>query len=248
MEPDFYEQIYRLQKSHWWYRSREVFLDALLQGVERGGIILDAGCGPGSMLHYFGKYGEVVGLDSYLPALQMSRSHFSGELVQGECVSLPFPDNSFTMVAACEVLYHRNIYNVSDTVKEFARVLLPGGRLLLVDSAYSACFSAHDLTAHGVRRFTKGELTKALEDAGLEVVRATYAYALVLPLVWLIRRFKSIFRVKDKPGGELHETGPSVNSLVVRWFAIEAAVAGRWGLPFGLSVQVVGRKLLRDEG
>ncbi len=248
MEPTLYERIYRLQKTHWWYKSRERFLDVLLSGLPRNGVVLDAGCGPGSMLHYFGRYGEVIGLDRYLPALQMCRSHFFGPLLQGECGSLPFADNSFTMVAACEVLYHRNIADVDATVREFARVLRPGGALLLVDSAYAGCSSTHDETAHGARRFTRGELVAAMQAAGLEVVRATYAYALLLPLVWLLRRYKSLFAVREEPGEELHEAWGPLNSLAVRWFTLEAVLAGRCGLPFGLSVQILGKKRLEGAG
>jgi ubiquinone/menaquinone biosynthesis C-methylase UbiE len=242
LEPNFYDRIFLLQKSHWWYKSRERFLNALLRDLPGGGAVLDAGCGPGSMLHYFGRYGEVVGLDSYQPALQMCRSHFHGPLIQGECGRLPFADNSFTLVAACEVLYHRNILDVAATVQEFARVLQPGGALLLVDSAYAGCYSAHDVTAHGARRFTRAELASVMRSAGLEVVRATYAYALLLPPVWLLRRLKSLLGVTDKPGGELRETWSWLNSLVVLWFTFEAALAIRWGLAFGLSIQVLGRK------
>jgi len=242
MEPTLYERIFSLQDRHWWYKSRERFLDVLLRKLPKSGLVLDAGCGPGSMLHYFGNYGEVVGVDSYSLALAMARSHFSGPLVLGECGSLPFADNSFTMVAACEVLYHRNIVDVAATVREFARVLRPGGALLLVDSAYASCYAAHDVTAHGARRFTREELFAVMHSAGLEVVHSTYAYALLLPLVWLLRRFKHMFGKSEEPGGELHGTWGPLNSLVIRWFAVEAVVAGRWGLPFGLSIQVVGRK------
>jgi ubiquinone/menaquinone biosynthesis C-methylase UbiE len=242
VDPSLYERIFRLQKTHWWYRSRERFLDVLLRKLPKGGLVLDAGCGPGSMLHYFGGYGEVVGVDRYAPALAMARSHFSGPLLQGECGVLPFADGSFTLVASCEVLYHRNVPDVGEVVREFARVLQPGGSLLLVDSAYSDCYSSHDVTAHGARRFTRGELVSSMEAAGLEVVRSTYAYALLLPLVWLLRRFKSLFGIGEEPGGELHGTWGPLNSLVICWFTLEAALAGRWGLPFGLSVQVLGRK------
>jgi SAM-dependent methyltransferase len=248
LEPTLYEQVYRLQKNHWWYKSRQRFLDVLLRGVARNGIVLDAGCGPGSMLHYFGSYGQVVGLDRHMPALQMCRSHFSGPLLQGECGSLPFADNSFTLVAACEVLYHRGIIDVAATVGEFARVLKPGGALLLVDSAYAGCYSAHDVTAHGARRFTREELSEIMQSAGLEIVHATYAYALLLPLVWLLRHCKSLFGIKGGPGGELHETWGPLNSMVIGWFTLEAALAGRTGLPFGLSVQILGTKPLETAG
>jgi len=248
-----YERVFRLQSGHWWYLSRMRFLDVLLRHVPRHGRVLDVGCGPGSMLHYLGKYGEVSGVDSYLPALAMAKKHFSGQLLEGDCCQLPFPEGQFSLLAACEVLYHRNITDVQQAVRECARVLEPGGHLLVVDSAYAACFSAHDRGAHGARRFNRDELVAVFQSAGLEIVHATYAYSLLLPLVWLVRRWKAYWKIEEQPGAEIHETWGPLNALIVAWFGLEAQIAGRWGLPFGLSVQILGKKpmsqrMLRDEG
>ena len=242
-----YERVFRLQGVHWWYFSRMRFLDVLLRGIPKHGRVLDVGCGPGSMLHYLEKYGEVVGVDSHPPALEMARTHFSGQLLEGDCCLLPFSEAQFSLVAACEVLYHRNIADVRQAVRECARVLEPGGHLVVVDSAYSACYSAHDRAAHGARRFNRDMLAEAFQEAGLEVVHATYAYSLLLPVVWLVRRWKELCRVEECSGEELRETWGPLNSVMIVWFALEAQVAGRWGLPFGLSVQILGKKPMRDE-
>lgn len=242
MEPAMYERVFRLQSAHWWYFSRMCFLDVLLRNLPKSGRVLDAGCGPGSMLHYLGKYGEVVGLDGYLPALDMAKTHFFGHLLEGDCCHLPFPEAQFSLVAVCEVLYHRNIADVRQALSECARVLKPGGHLVVVDSAYSACFSAHDRAAHGARRFDRAMLEKSFQEAGLEVVHATYAYSLLLPVVWLVRRWKEFRKVEEQPGEELRDTWGPLNSLMIGWFTLEAQLAGRWGLPFGLSVQILGRK------
>jgi ubiquinone/menaquinone biosynthesis C-methylase UbiE len=222
------------------------FLDVLLRHIPKQGRILDVGCGPGAMLHYLEKYGKVVGVDSYLPALEMAKTHFSGELLEGDCCNLPFPDEHFTLVAACEVLYHRNITDVRRAVCECARVLEPGGHLVVVDSAYAACFSAHDRAAHGARRFNMDTLVEVFQTAGLEVVHTTYAYSMLLPVVWLVRCWKKLRMVEEQPGEELCETWWPFNSLMIGWFTLEAQVAGRWGLPFGLSVQLLGRKPVKE--
>lgn len=237
-----YERIFSLQSSHWWHLSRMRFLDVLLRDLPKCGRVLDAGCGPGSMLGYLGKYGEVVGVDSYLPALQMASTHFSGKLLEGDLSNLPFAQDEFTLVAVCEVLYHRNIADVRQAVTECVRVLKPGGYLVVVDSAYSACFSAHDRAAHGARRFDKDTVVELFKDAGLEVVHSTYAYSILLPVVWLVRRIKELLKVEEPPGAEISKTWGWLNSLMILWFTLEAQIAGRWGLPFGLSVQILGRK------
>jgi len=242
MEPSLYEGVYRLQGSHWWFCSRQRFLDVLLRRLPRRGRVLDLGCGPGSMLHYFTAYGQVTGIDRYLPALEMASTHFSGPLLQGDAGSLPFRDGAFSLVAACEVLYHRNVTDVQQVLAEMVRVLEPGGSLLLVDSAHAACASSHDLAAHGARRFTKSELQACCRAAGLEVVHATYAYALLLPLVWLVRICKGGRHGAAAAKSELHETWGPLNALLIRWFSIEARLAGRFGLPWGLSIQLLARK------
>jgi SAM-dependent methyltransferase len=242
MEPALYERIFRVQGSHWWHLSRMRFLDVLLRDLPRSGHVLDVGCGPGSMLHYLGSYGAVVGVDRHLPALAMARSHFDGPLVGGDCCRLPFVDGRFSLVFAGEVLYHRTISDVQAAVRECVRVLAPGGSLVVVDSAYAACMSAHDQAAHGARRFTRGELAALLRDAGLQVRHATYAYSLLLPVVWLVRTMKRLLHRAEEPGAELEALWGPLNRLLIGWFTLEAQVAGRFGLPFGLSVQVVGRK------
>lgn len=243
-----YERVFSLQSTHWWYFSRMRFLDVLLRNIPKRGSVLDVGCGPGSMLHYLGRYGEVTGVDSYPPALEMARTHFSGKLLEGDCTHLPFSDGEFSLVAAFEVLYHKNIADVQNAVNECARVLKPGGHFVVVDSAYSACFSAHDRAAHGARRFDKEALVETLELAGFEIIHSTYAYSLLLPIVWLVRRLKELFKVEEAPGAEVSKTWKPLNSLVILWFALEAQIAGRFGLPFGLSVEILGRKRqLKDE-
>lgn len=242
MEPCLYEAIYRLQKSHWWFLSRQRFLDVLLRQLGKGGRVLDAGCGPGSMLHYLAAFGEVTGLDRHLPALQMAQSHFSGQLVQGSLDRLPFSDEQFFLVNATEVLYHRTIADVQEALAELVRVLEPGGWLLVVDSAYGSLASGHDEIAHGARRFTRPMLMKACREAGLEIVHATYAYSLLLPVVWLVRRWKALRPKGADLQPELQPAPKFLNHILSRWFSLEAQVAGRWGLPFGLSVQVLGRK------
>jgi len=242
VEPAMYERIFRLQSEHWWYFSRMRYLDVLLRRVPRRGRVLDAGCGPGAMLHYFEKYGDVVGVDSYFPALAMARTHFSGTLIEADCRRLPFADGSFSLVAVCEVLYHRQIEDVQQAVAECVRVLEPGGHLLVVDSACAACYSAHDRAAHGARRFNRAMLADILRSSGLELVHATYAYSLLLPVVWLVRRWKELLKIEEEPGTEMRKTWGPLNALIVGWFTLEARLAGRYGLPFGLSVQILGRK------
>lgn len=47
----------------------------------------------------------------------------------GDCRKLPFPDNTFVVVHSSHVLEHVDWWETADTVREWARVVKPGGRL-----------------------------------------------------------------------------------------------------------------------
>jgi ubiquinone/menaquinone biosynthesis C-methylase UbiE len=107
----------------------------------QGQRLLDAGCGTGRFLGFVKQnYPRlpVVGLDLSEAYLRRARRELEAwswvELIQGAAEALPFPDASLDLVA-CIYLFHELPRRVRvRAATEFARVLRPGGRLVLVDS------------------------------------------------------------------------------------------------------------------
>jgi len=242
MEHALYEQVYQLQQSHWWFMARRQYVTALLHRYAIAGPVLDVGCGSGSMLSFLTRYGRVTGLDPYRPALKMAGRLFNGPLVQGGIEQLPFRGHQFHLVTAFEVLYHRGVQDVTRAIRELCRVLVPGGYLIVADSAYKALASGHDRVSHAARRFSRRELKCHLEAAGLEIETATYAYAAVLPVVFLFRKLQTLIKPSDEPTADLTAVHPWINRALIRWLAFEARLTRLGPCPFGLSVQLVGKK------
>lgn len=63
------------------------------------------------------------------------------ERVLGVMFDLPFADGVFDYVWCCEVLHHNHRANLRRTMAELARVLKPGGRVIVVNET---CRSLHD--------------------------------------------------------------------------------------------------------
>jgi len=240
MEPEVYERNYEHQRSHWWFKSREKALDVLLHDHLPRGKVLDVGCGPGPYLNYFSKYGQVVGVDPYEPALAMARNIYTGTLVLGNAMALPFEDNSFQLVAAIDVLYHRGIWDVDRAVREMVRVLSPGGSMVVMDAAYN--FLSSTSGQHVARRFTRGELNNILLRAGLVISRSTYAYSVLFPVVWVARKIHALIDRDNPPESELKAVPGWLNSALIKWFGLEAAIGGRYSLPFGLAIHIIAKK------
>ena len=95
-------------------------------------------------------------------------------------LALPFRDGSFDLVGAFDVVEHCE--PEAQALGELARVLEPGGRLLLSVPAYQWAWSDHDVRAGHYRRYTRPRLLAAVRAAGFEVDRCTYGFAGVFPM------------------------------------------------------------------
>jgi ubiquinone/menaquinone biosynthesis C-methylase UbiE len=132
-------------RSHTW-RTAENSAAYLLPALRPGLHLLDVGCGPGTIAVDLARRvapGRVVGMDRAPDVLEQARTHAGTEgvsidLQAGDVYALEFPDASFDVVHAHQVLQH-----LSDPVRalgEMRRVLRPGGLLAARDGDY-ACFS-----------------------------------------------------------------------------------------------------------
>ncbi|HEY5164742.1 MAG TPA: class I SAM-dependent methyltransferase [Acidimicrobiia bacterium] len=181
MELDEYTRIAAVEDDHWWYRNtRAVMADLLGPWLGANQTILDAGCGPGGNGAWLARHGEVAALDLAPEGLRFVRDR-RPELnpVRASVTALPFPDGRFDVAVAVTV-----VYSVPDdhlAVVELARVLRPGGALLLIEPAFRALRRAHDTTVHSVHRYRRAELAALASEAGLAVRRATYAYSFLTP-------------------------------------------------------------------
>lgn len=140
------------------------------------GSLLDIGTGTGRILELFQDlYGSAVGIDPSQPMLAVARANLeragiaSAQVRQGDVYSLTMAADRFDLVTIHQVLHFLD--DPGRAVGEAARMLRPGGRLLIVD------FAPHDLeflrAEHAHRRlgFAHDQVRGWFEDAGLETLR-----------------------------------------------------------------------------
>ncbi|KAF0178298.1 MAG: class I SAM-dependent methyltransferase [Hyphomonadaceae bacterium] len=114
--------------------GRRYVLDPLMLGLAAAGSatrVLDVGCGEGRFCRMLrARGGEAVGIDPTGALIaQARRLDPEGHYVEGVAESLPFADGAFDLVVSYLSLI--DIPDVGAAIPEMARVLAPGGRLLV---------------------------------------------------------------------------------------------------------------------
>jgi demethylmenaquinone methyltransferase/2-methoxy-6-polyprenyl-1,4-benzoquinol methylase len=173
--------------------KRQAMQILALQPGER---VLDVATGTGDLAFAeqaaVGPEGQVVGVDSCAPMLEVARQRQPGavDFHEGDAMDLRFPDASFDVITIGFGL--RNVADRSQALREFRRVLRPGGRLMVLDfstptskplkalhdvlyfvvmpklgRAVAWHRDAHHYTADSIRSWlSRDELNKAMLDAG----------------------------------------------------------------------------------
>jgi SAM-dependent methyltransferase len=248
------ERAYRIMRevedAHWWFDGMEAITRRLLDatagpGALPGRRVLDAGCGTGRNLGFLARYGEVTGLDFSAVALDCCRGRGAQRLVRGSANALPFASGSFDLVTSFDVLTSGGVQD-SQALPESARVLRPGGHLLVRVAAYDRLRGGrHDEEWNIHHRYERTELCVKLAAAGFEIRRASYANTWLFPVAWFKRQLERLVPPRTEESDLQMGAGQTLGGRVLgRLLASEA----RWvtgpgvGLPFGLSLYAVGRK------
>lgn len=234
-------QHLELEERHWWFVARRRILLSLLKRsiASKSGLeILDAGCGGGATMKSLGRYGRVLGMEISPQAAEYNREQ-GRRVVLGSVEEMPFPDDSFDLVLALDVIEH-----VSDdlgALKELFRVLRPGGSLLVTVPALRMLWSEHDVANGHYRRYTSGELGRRAKTAGLEVVDTGYFNTILFPAILAVR---TLGRLRPKNGAsDVSEVPKPLNSLLTAIFSLERHLVGRVKLPLGVSALCLARKV-----
>jgi SAM-dependent methyltransferase len=242
METDYFERLYGLEEVHWWHATRRrMVLDQirLAYRVASGLRVLDVGCGTGRMLTELGRLGEATGIDLSDEALRFCRERGHDRVLKADLGRLPFPDASFDVVTALDVLEH--VDDHVGALRECRRILAPGGRMFIFVPAHRWLWSLQDEVSHHVRRYDARMLRTALVDGGLTIERLTYVNAFLLPVMMAGRLWLRVllrFREIDDEN-QLHP-GWS-NGILSRIFGAEIPILRRTDLPMGASLLCVAR-------
>lgn len=169
------QQFFASSAGQWDHLREELFgrdfgWQALVGLLPSNWVVGDLGCGTGALLSALAQsVGHVIGVDASDEMLAAARARTAGldnvELRRGSLEALPIDEATLDAATMMLVLHH--VPAPAAAIAEAARVLKPGGRLLLVDMSPHEREEYRRQMGHVWLGFSDDQISRWLQQAGL---------------------------------------------------------------------------------
>jgi hypothetical protein len=224
---------------HWYYVSKGRALRSLLAGL-RVPELLDVGAGSGVFARQFldaGVCRRALCVDPNYPEEHVERT---GEreiefLRSVERVTQP-------LILMVDVLEH--VDDDGALLRSYVERAPAGAHVLISVPAFRFLWSGHDVFLEHRRRYSRTQVEELVRRAGLEVVRTRYYFAILFPLVALLRLHDCwrLRRGKIAVRSALTRQTPLINAMLTVLHSLERMSLLRFNRVAGLSVLCLARR------
>ena len=241
--PEYYARMRDLESGSWWNAGMRKIAARLLATAElpERGSLIDAGCGSGQTLSWFldtHSGWRATGIDVAPEPLAAARGE-NLSVQRASALELPFATHIFDLVIALALLQHLPLDGGDQrALREFHRVLRPGGTLLIRTNAQGYP-KVRDDPVFSYRRYEPDRLRDHLASSGFEIIVLGRSNSL-LGLAEIPRELRANRSGSPSYTGLLSE--PTAKAGVAHflkrtWLDIEGrALAAGWQLPFGRTI------------
>lgn len=245
MKKEYYEEYFYLEEKHWVFVARRKIaldiLDRYLQNKNKLDI-LDVGTGTGVMLGILERYGRVTGVDNSDIAIKFCQERGYHNVVNSSAENLPFENSSFDLICAMDLLEHLD--GDQKVLKEFYRILRPGGFLFVTVPAYMFLWGGHDEINMHKRRYNINELFQKVINAGFCVEKISFFNFFLFPIISFIRLGRKIIHKREtKLKSDFKMPSPFMNNIFEGIFSSERFLLRYLNLPFGVSILCLARRM-----
>ncbi|MGH9218839.1 MAG: class I SAM-dependent methyltransferase, partial [Vicinamibacterales bacterium] len=167
-------------------------------------------------------------------------------VAQASIGAIPFPSATFDLVTSFDVFQCLPDDVERSAIAEMARVLKPGGWLLLHVAALEILHGKHSVLSEEVRRYTPARLRSIVEHGGFLIERLTFDHMSLLPMMLPVRvwhRMRAAGGKVEAGEGEITVPIAPVNAALTALVSLEAMALRAVNMPIGSSLMCLGRKI-----
>jgi SAM-dependent methyltransferase len=244
VDATLYDELHRLEQTHWWFRARRHIVWSLVRRFAGGAAnrrlrICDLGCGTGGNLVEAAREHDVVGVECSPHGLAYARRLLGERVCYGQLPdNIDLPPESFDVVLMTDVLEH--IEHDRASASTALRLSRPGGIVVATVPAYQWLYSPRDAHHHHFRRYSKRGFDQLWNHPDAQRVLLSHYNAILFPLAAAVRLASKLAPVGQT--GDLSLPPKPINDLLARMMQSEGNALGRFPVPFGLSLVAVIRK------
>jgi 2-polyprenyl-3-methyl-5-hydroxy-6-metoxy-1,4-benzoquinol methylase len=245
MDAALYDELHRVEQTHWWFQARRQIVWSLVRryvsGIPSRRLrVCELGCGTGGNLAAMADTHDVVGVECSPQALAYARQSLGDRVRYGRLPhEIDLLPASFDVVLMTDVLEHIEDDEASATAA--VQLLRPGGVLVATVPAYQWLYSPRDAHHHHFRRYGKSQFAELWKQTDAQTVLLSHYNTLLFPPAAAVRVLSKWLPRRSTPGDVLIPP-PLANTVLSRVMRSENHLLGRLPLPFGLSLIGVVRK------
>ena len=241
---DLLEMTGRAEATHFWFRGFRAFVAPAIEEIAAGRRdlrLIDCGCGTGNNLSLLKPYGRVFGFDLTTEGAHRAR-RTERPIVQANIERIPYQAEAFDIATSFDVL--QSVPDDRAALREMARILKPGGHAILNVTAFEFMRADHAEVWNELRRYTPASAGRLIGDSGLQVVRISFLFASVFPMMLAARMWQKMLRPFRELEGDsdLEVPAEPLNTALTWLVEREAALSRRIPMPIGSSLLIVAKK------
>ncbi|MCF8379286.1 MAG: class I SAM-dependent methyltransferase [Bacteroidales bacterium] len=245
-----YEQIYHsVELEHWWFVARRETIYSFLKKYSKKSMVLDIGCSSGLLLSGIRDEGffleNLYGIDISEKAIRNCKVNGIQNAFVMDAEKIEFRDKKFDIIIASDCLEH--LQNDRNALENWYSLLNDDGIAIIFVPAFSFLWSHHDVVNKHVKRYTRSELTKLINNANFAIVKSGYWNFLFFFPAFMIRKLNTILlkissKKENDKTGDLFLPPKNVNKVLIKLLKLETRLIAKIRFPFGVSTFAIGKK------
>ncbi|MDR3695461.1 class I SAM-dependent methyltransferase [Mucilaginibacter sp.] len=248
MNKEYYAEYFKLERTHWWFKVRERIIEDVIKShiiVHKDLSILNIGAATGRTSEMLSKYGTVKSLEYDEDCCEFTRQKLNIPIIHGSILYLPFPDNSFDLVCAIDVIEH--IEDDKAGINEMERVCKSNGNIFITVPAFAGLWSHHDVVNQHFRRYRMPQVVNLFGSLNNgRIIFKSYFNSLLFPPVYAFRKLSKIIPekwIRRDSGSDFSVTQSSIiNKLLFNIFYLERLLLKFMKFPVGVSIIFLWKK------